>query len=229
MSPLIIGVVIAALLTIVILSLPNRKEGEEGKFDYLQRLAKFLEGTVEKSLNYDYAFVISFTSKGKTLTFEDIEEEGLGGDKFCKGVLRCKTAGDLTLSFTERASSSRSSSKSVGESFLGWSAGSGAIILPKELQEFECFTNDAEITRELFKNEETRRVFVRFKNFDHRRHPIMSLEVIEGVVTLTFRPQMDFHPSLSVIQDNPTLMEGFVNSVHYLAGEIDRLRGEFKR
>jgi hypothetical protein len=229
MNAWIIGAVLVALLMIIILSLPRKKEGEEWKFDYLNRLAKFLEGTIEKSPNYDYAFVISFLYNNKTMTFEDIEEEGLGEDKFCKGVLRCKTAGNFAVSFTERAAaSSRSSINFVGES-SDWSMGSGAVSLPKELQEFECFTNDAHLAQALFKNVETQKIFIRFKNFDSRKHPIMALEVIEGFVTLTFRPQMDFCPNLSAIQDNPMLMEGFVSAVHYVTEEIDRLYTELKR
>ncbi len=184
-------------------------------------MADFLEGRLEKSQQYDNSYKINFSYKEKTFCFEDIEEQGFGRHTY-KGYLKALTPGKLTLSFTEQSRSGmRSHVSFLSEIAAGGSQDKGRVDLPKALKEFQVYTNDPENANKLLADANIVKVFAHFKNMDPRGHPVMSLEIIEGVVTLKFHPEENLTPNLSGLKSNVSSIEGYLDALLPLVDKVE--------
>ncbi len=219
MAPLIILLIVGLIVAIGFFSRES-PYNENLRKKYLEAMADFLEGRLEKLQRYDNSYKISFFYKEKAFCFEDIEEPGFGRHTY-KGYLKAPTPARLTLSFTEQSRSGmRSQISSLSEIAAGGSQDKGRVDLPKALKEFQVYTNDPENANKLLADAGIVKVFAHFKNMDPRGHPVMSLEIIEGVVTLKFHPAEDLTPNLSGLKSNVSSIEGYLDELIPLIDKI---------
>ncbi|MCK5215254.1 MAG: hypothetical protein KAR05_07875 [Candidatus Omnitrophica bacterium] len=187
---------------------------------YLDDLTKFLEGKKEKLEHPENSFKVIFHHDDREFVFEDIEDYGFQTSNY-KGVLKRQTTSNLTMSFTERAKSMfRTGGQTVQD---GWIDHSGEVRMRKPLNRFHLYTNNAEVATKLINDSEVFNVFSGFMNVNMRGHPIMSLEIIEGVITLCFHSRGNLKPDLIELRNNVTTIESFFDKLILVENKLSQL------
>ena len=219
MNILWVLVIILIFGALVFLNLhsPNREDVRE---KYLEDLTRFLEGRKEKLEQPDNSFRIVFQHNDREFSFEDIEDYGFQTSAY-KGFLKRQTTSKLTMSFTEGTKAMlRSEGQTVQD---GWIDHSGEVRMKKPLNRFHLYTNNAEVASKLINDLEVFNVFKEFMNEDMRGHPIMSLEILEGVITLRFHPQGYLKPNLIDLRSNVTTIERFFDKLVLVEDKLSQI------
>ena len=217
----IFGVLIIILIFGALVFLNTSSSGREDvREKYLDDLARFLEGKKEKLEQPENSFKIIFHHDDREFVFEDIEDYGFQTSNY-KGVLKRQTTSKLTMSFTERTKSMfRTDRQTVQD---GWIDHSGEMRMGKPLDRFHLYTNNAEVAAGLISDSEVFNVFKGFMNVDMRGHPVMSLEIIEGVITLRFHPRGNLKPNLIDLRNNVTTIENFFDKLVLVENKLSQL------
>lgn len=209
MNPLIVLLIVGILVAIILLSRES-PQGEGLRKKYLEAMAKFVGSALEKSQLYDNSYQINFRYEGTEFSFEDIEEQAFQNRTY-KGFLKAKTPIKLTLRFTEKSRTvTRSDVTALSNFVTVWAQDKGQVGLPKVLKDFHIYTNNSEMTRKLLEDDRIVKVFAKFKDVDSRGHPVMSLEITEGVVTIKFQPPGNLKPNLLDLQRNVPSLEDYL-------------------
>lgn len=193
-----------------------------GRDRALQELAEFLEGKVEPLEGFPNSFKIEFTHNGKPFVYEDIEDM-FGSQPHYHGFLKYKTSTNLVLSFTEKSRTQmRSNIQSLQDVVTNpWgSTNVNDLASPPDLKEFTIFTNKMSQANTLLAHAGVVKVFARYKNVDVRGHPVMSLEIVEGVLLLRFHSSSELKPNLFDLRNNAASIEPHLENMRMV---IDRL------
>lgn len=188
----------------------------------LQELADLLEGKLEPMEGFPNSFKIEFTYNGKPFVYEDIEDV-LGNQPHYRGFLKYKTSTNLVLSFTEKSRTQmRSNVQSLQDVVSNpWGINQvNDLVSPPDLKEFTIFTNKTPQANTLLAHEGVVKVFARYKNVDVRGHPVMSLEIVEGVLLLRFHSSPELKPNLFDLRNNAASIEPHLDHMRVV---IDRL------
>ncbi len=223
MEKMVFWIIAAIIVAILVL---NRmfKGSKDKRQQYLGAIAKFLDGIVLPLEGYDNSYKIDFTYKDIDFSFTDIEDPGFQTPTY-RGVLKAKTNSDLTLSFTESSRANfRTEATSIAEVLSPWTKNADKVRLPKELQDFVAFTNNTSKANILLADDQISKIFLKFKNIDSRGHPVMSLEILEGVLTLKFHPLgSSLHPNLFDLQNSSSAIEVHLEKMLVIINKINQL------
>ena len=212
--------IIAATVYLLTAKSPQR---QTPRLVYLNALAKYLEGRVTPLT--DNSYQILFLYEGKNFIFEDVEDVAIHKTIF-KGLLKLKVDRPFTLSFMERPRTAiRSNISSTTSEFTTvWAEDSGAVRSPKALSEFQIMTNNPQMANLLLADQESVAVFARFKNQNNRGLPVMSLEILEGVLTLKFHSTEDLKPALMDLQHNVTRIDEYLDQMLIVLKKVQALQ-----
>ena len=222
-----VGWIIAIIIAAIIFFNRMFKGPKDSRQQYLDAIAKLLGGAVVFLEGYDNSYKIDFNYKGINFTYNDIEDPGFQARAY-RGVLKAKTNDDLIMSFTESSRANfRSTATSISEVATPWIKNVDKVRLSKELQDFVAFTNNVSRANVLLADEQIAKIFLKFKNIDSRGHPIMSLEILEGILTLKFHPWgSGLHPNLFDLQNSPSAIEPYLEKMLVIINKINRLKAD---
>ena len=219
---LIVGIALAGIVLLNI-RLPFQKNTRE---HFLQRLAKFLDGTLEPILDeaYENCYRLIFNFKGEECVYEDFEKKGFK-NKVYSGCLKVKTPSKLTLAFAERKRSHRIRSDIFIASEVSTQAVEERVRLqiPDYLKDLEVVANDAATANELFKDKRVGGILKQFKNIDDRGYAFLSLGIIDGTVTMEFHAQSSFKPYLTALYNDMASVEDYLDDMIIIARKLKQL------
>jgi hypothetical protein len=122
------------------------------------------------------------------------------------------------MSFTEQT---KAMLRSEGHKLQdGWVDYSGGVKMREPLNIFHLHTNNSEVAKILLNDPEVFNIFKGFINFDSRGHPMMSLEVLDGVITLRFHSQGALEPNLLDLRSNVTTIENYFDRIVTLENKL---------
>lgn len=220
--PLIIGVLVVLVLAMLYLLRVPTSAVQRSK--YLQAMAHFFEGQLLPIDESENSYRINFKYRGYECLYEDIELSGLrSGSSTYLGSLKVKTSSSLSLTFTERSRTQiRSTVQSLDEiANSRWGTIEGQVRLPKVLEEFHAYSNNVPWATEFFNDSKILKLFYSYKNRDSRGHPLMSLQIIDGVVGLEFHSSGDLKPSILVLEHNVTAAESYLQELIAVAQVLE--------
>ncbi len=192
--------------------------------DYLRSMAHFFEGQLSAIPENENSFRIQFKYRGYECFYEDIELAGLRAETTSYlGYLKVKSSANLKLTFSEKVRTQiRSNAQSLDEvANSRWGTLQGQVRLPKELAEFHAYTNNPEWANQFFNDSKMLKVFVKYKNRDSRGHPVLSLQITDGVVALEFHSQGQSKPSLLELEHNVTCAETYLQELISIAKVLE--------
>ncbi len=225
MNPLIILLFLGFIVAIIILN-SNLFHKQDPRKRYLEALAKYLEGRLEVLTEPENSYRIHFDYEGHSFLYEDLVDLGFQ-TKFYKGYIKVPTPRRFTLSFTEKPRSSiKVNVKGLSDFTTLWADDSGPVRLPKELKEFNVFSNDPQKAIKLLEYEDVIEVFAQFKNLDPLGHPVMSLEIVEGVVTLRFHPPGELKPNISDLMNNVSIIDEYLDRLLVVIKRLKSIKDE---
>lgn len=219
------GVAIVAGIVYLVAEFFHKHDSRAG---YLEKLAEYLEAKVELISSMDNSHRIRFTYEGKYFIFEDVEDVAIQ-TKIFKGYLRTTINYPFSLRFTEKP---RSTVKmqiggASAAAASAWQDTKAVVQLPKDLSEFVVTTNNARIANLLLSDANTLAIFKRLKNVDQYGHPIMSLEILEGTLTLKFHPEGQLKPNLLDLHHNVTRIDKYLDQMIAVFNKAQELRTEW--
>lgn len=220
--PLIIGILVVLALAILYLWRVPTSATQRSK--YLQSMSHFFEGQLLPIDESENSYRVNFKYRGYECWYEDIELSGLrSGSMTYLGSLKVKTSSSLSLTFTERSRTQiRSTVQSLDEMTNSrWGTTEGQVNLPKVLSEFHAYSNNAQWANEFFNDSKILKLFYGYKNRDVRGHPLMSLQIIDGVVGLEFHSSGDLKPSILVLEHNVTAAESYLQELITVAQVLE--------
>ncbi len=176
---------------------PSKIETRE---QFLQSLAKFLEGDLKPIEGEAEGFRVSFNFEGQIFLYEDILEYGFT-EKAYKGYLKAQSPTKLTLSFTERPRSMLIKSDVIIASQIqdGPLPERARVRVPPKLKDLNVHTNDPFLVNALWNDPKIVSIFLGFKNVDARGYPSMSIRMVDGLLILEFAPTIDKRPNRPTI------------------------------
>ncbi len=193
--------------------------------EYLKSMAHFFEGQLVPILENDNSFRIHFKYRGYDCVYEDIELAGLRAETTTHlGYLKVKSNQKLTLTFSERVRTQiRSNIQSLEDvSNSRWGTLQGQVRLPKELSEFHAYTNNPDWANRFFDDPKILKMFRKYKSRDVRGHPLLSLQINEGVVGLEFHSQGYSKPPLLELEHNVTAAESYLQELIVIVSALER-------
>ena len=219
---LIIVIVLGGLISLNVKS-PFQRATRE---NFLQRLAKFLDGALEPILEegYENCYRIKFHFEGEECVYEDFEKKGFK-DKVYSGCLKVKTPSKLTLTFTERKHSLKIRSDIFIASDVSTQVVEERVRLqvPDYLKDIGVAANDAAVANALLEDKKVAAVLKRMKNIDDRGYSFLSLGVIDGAVTLEFHVQGSFKPNLAALRNDMVSIEDYLDDMILIARKLKQL------
>jgi len=193
---LIGGVVFATLIL-----LQKKKTREQ----YLEELIKFTEGKLEPIENgiYENSFRVLFEYEGERFIYEDIEKQGFRG-KVYFAYLKIKASSDLTLTVRgkDRSLKVLSSIFLASEISTEKVGNAASLEVPSFLNDCNIYTNDVYQTNRFLADKKIAAIFKKFKNFDASGLPFLPIEIVEGLITLSFSSEPTFHPNLNQLMSD---------------------------
>ena len=228
MLPFIIIIVLLLVGAIVYIVKHAPTERKKRK-DYLQSLAYFFEGQLSLIPEHENSYRVNFFYRGYECLYEDIELPGLRlGTATYSGHLKIKTPSRVSLTFFERARTQILSNSQTLDDVTNarWGKPEGQVQLPKVLTEFHAYTNNPEWANKFFNDQMVLKIFAAYKNRDSRGHPVMSLQIVEGVVDLEFHAPGDLKPSILVLEHNVTAAEPYLQELILIAEALKRTDSE---
>jgi hypothetical protein len=188
---------------------PFKKQTRE---QFLQSLAKFLEGDLRPIETEPDGFRIGFDFEGQIFSYEDIPEHGFTENVY-KGYLKAQSPTKLTLGSTEKPRSATIkfdviiASKIQDEPVQGLAR----VRVPPKLKDLNIHASDPNLVNALWDDPKIVSIFSGFKNVDARGYPSMSIKMMDGLVILEFSPRTDKKPN------RPNLMRDIHAMDEYLA------------
>lgn len=225
LAAIILGIIaVLAVIVYMTINSPSLKSRNES---YLQEMSRFWGGECNPIPEAENSFRVTFKFRGYDCSFEEVEVPGLRGPTQI-GYLKMNTGGRLTLSFTER---SRTQIRSNAKSFEDvansmWGSTGDQVQLPKDLQEFNAHTNNIALSNTLINHPAVTRIFLSYKQRDSRGHPVMSLQVRDGVIVLEFHPPGEVEPSILTLQQNVTTSESYLKEFLAISEVLKGLEAE---
>ena len=226
MEKVAIWIVVGMIAAIIILNRMFKGPADNRQY-YLQTIAKLLGGTLEQLEGSDNSFKIDFIYHGINFTYSDIEDTGYK-ERTYRGILRAQTHDDLIMSFTESSRAQlRADVTSISDVLAPWGKNVDKVRLTKELKDFVAFTNHASKANALMADEQILKIFLKFKNMNSRGHPIMSLEILEGALTLKFHPAgSGLNPNLFDLQNSPSSIASYLEKMLVIINKINQLKAD---
>lgn len=222
----VVLIVVIALAGIVLLSAksPLHKSTRE---HFLQRLAKFLDGTLEPILDegYENSYRIKFSFDGEECVYEDFEKTGFK-DKVYSGFLKVKTPSKLTLTFSERKHSLKIRSDIFIASDVSTQVVDQRVRLkvPDYLKDLDVAATDAATANELLEDKKVAGILKKMQNIDDRGYSFLSLGIINGAVTMAFHAQGSYKPNLSALRNDIASVEDYLDDMIFIARKLKQLR-----
>jgi len=222
-------VLVCVAIFAVVIFLTAGADAEGRRIRAMKTLADLMGGRVEKLEEQGNSFVVRFEYKGVPFIYEDIEEKGFGDQPFRRGLLKHQTASNLTMGFSERDMGAvKETVTSFADVHTPWVQNIGKVIVPPPLAKFSIFTNNATLANQLLADEQILKIFEKFKNMDSRGHPVMSLEVFEGVVQIKFHSTGGIKPSLFSLHNNVSSIDTYLDKIILVAEQIEKIQKEMK-
>lgn len=172
---------------------------------YLGELAKFVEGKIEPIENgvYENSFRMQFEYEGQQFIYEDIEKQGFKG-KVYFAYLKVKTTSTLTLTISAKDQPLKMVSKiflasEVSAEKIG---SSNPFVTLDFLKDCHVYTNNNRMASRFLGDKKISAIFKKMKNLDSARRPFMPIEIVNGMVTLTFSSDPQFHPNLTQLMSD---------------------------
>lgn len=197
---------------------------KETREEFLDKLAKFLEGRVEPIKERDNSFRLYFKYYEKQFVFEDMLEAGFSKE-VNNAYLKNKTNKTLNLKFkpiekggivhSETLMVSRLNSANFQEKI--------EIKLPEELKVFKIETDDPIQVKALLENPQVAEILSYYKDSDVKGIHRMSLKIQNGVIFLEFQPSVMRHPSLVSLRTNYQLINDHLEKLSILSEAIDKV------
>ena len=226
MIPTVI-LILVILLALIIYFTMNTPIGTKQRTKYLETMAHLFESKLEPVLGADNSYRITFNYRGYECAYEEIEVQTSKAISHC-GFLKARVPSRLSLSFTERARTQiRSNVQSLEDVATSmWGTSAEKVSLPKNLQDFHVYTNSATIANKLLKDEKVIKIFTAYRNQDSRGHPVMSLEIVDGVISLEFHAPGELKPSIIDLQHNVTAAETYLQELLVIAEVLKTVEKE---
>lgn len=203
------------IIAIILLSVksPFKKKSRE---QFLQDLAKFLEGKVEpiNDETYPNSFRIRFKFSGEDFIFEDWEKQGFK-DKIYIAYLKVQTPSRLTLTFAEK----KRSTKIRTDIFIASDVSSQSVErtvklqAPEHLNDLNIYTNDTIAANEILETKRISSIYKQLKNIDPRGYAFMPIEISNGCVILEFYSEKMFQPKLSTLYRDVSFIENYLDNL----------------
>lgn len=217
---ILVGGVIAAIIFFAA-SDPNMvvKTSE----DFVKKLETFLEAKAENLEGKKDCFKIYFLHDGFQLCYEDVQEPSFNDQIIRKAYLRLDSKTKFSMEFQEKQKRIGVHSDIMMTSKLV-EAGANHLIVktPRQLDVFDISTNDNKKANRLLLDQKVLKTFVRFKNFDSKKHPYMSLYVVNGIIVLEFSSIESFEPNVYALQRNIPSLEDYSDILLFLNSEIQK-------
>ncbi len=220
-----LGVLISLLLGGIILLNIKSPIQHATREEFLQKLAEFLGGTLERigEEGEGNSFRIQFKYKDEECIYEDLEKQGFK-DKVYEAYLKIKTPSKLTLTFTEK----KRSTKVRSEIFIASDVSAqymeehAQIQAPKHLKDMKIFASDVVEANEIFENKKATAVLKKYRNIDGRGYPFLSIEIIDGVVALEFHSVKTYKPNISRLREDITSIDGYLEKLLIIAHQLKK-------
>lgn len=193
----------------------------------LERLRDFLNGQMEPIDNYPNSYRIKFVYEGQRFEFEAIEDPGFKTHAY-KGSLKIKSHSQLSLSFMERERTTIYSEVGTSAEIINPLQTQSDVRVPSTLKEFKIFTSNVRQANYLLADSDIVNVFTSLKNLDPRGHPVMSLDIKEGMIVLVFHPTGQLKPSLAELLSNVKLIQGYTEKLIVLVRMLNYLEARDK-
>ncbi len=222
MNPVILLMILICVAGIIFLSSDFLSQKDKRK-RYLASLIKLLKADVTPIEGMPGSVRLSFVYRQESFTYEDVEDK-IADRTLYRGYLRLATPLALTLSFTERLRTNiRSNNPALAPEDRSAAGGGTAIQLPEVLKEFAAYANNEFWANRLFQNEVVGKVFSRYKYRDGRGKPMLSLEIIDGVILLRFSPPGELEPSILNLWNDVARIENYMEDMILLAYHMHRI------
>jgi len=221
----IIAIVVVLVAGIVWMS-RGPKDSAVLREKYLLSLTDYLEGRKEPLEGFNNSYRITFSHEGFEFNFEDIEDAGIR-TTFYKGFLTVKSRSRLSLTFTEKeAATFRTKAKTIKDLSSGWGMDSVLVHLPPELKRFGVYTNDPPRAGKLVADSRVTGILADCSNEDKFGHPLMSMEIIDGMLILRFHPPGILKPTLYDLRHNVTTIDPFLDDMAYIVKKLNAIEAE---
>ncbi len=191
---------------------------------YLKNMAYFFEGQLTQIPEHENSFQIHFKYRGYDCVYEDIQMGGLRpGNNTQIGYLKLKSSKNLTLTFSERSRTQiRANPQTLDDiTSFRWGTLQGQVQLPVELGEFNAYTNNVEWANRFFDNPKILKIFLKYKSRGARGHPVLSLQISEGLISLEFHPHGYSRPSILDLEHNVTAAEAYLDELEFIAKVLE--------
>ncbi len=222
MSPLIIGIVIALVVGIIYLSGDSGKKDDVLRMKHLEGLVKHLDAQMEAIPGRSNSYAVRFEYRDVPFLYEDIEDS-LFDKVVYRAFLRLTLPVNFNVVFTEELKSKfRSVPTALAEA--GASQGTNQIDSPKGFKEFSLFSNKPNLAQELFGDDAVLRIFSKYKTKDARGKPEMSLEIVDGVLTMKFYPLgHQLEPTVFDLRNNVSVIENYLEDMLVVYRQISKI------
>ena len=217
-----IVIIVFVLLAGIILLNSNILLRKPTPEQFVQSLAKFLEGKLRPIEGQPESFQIDFFFGGQPFVYEDVPDRGFK-EQARKGYLKTGVHSDFTLYFTEKPRSTTIKTDLVISSQIadGPVRPDASVVLPPSFKGLDVQTNNIRLANKLLANARIVDILLKFRNVDSRGYPSMSWRIVDGVMIL------EFHPAERKIPNYRTLT-GRVSSIEDYLEELAKIVRFFK-
>jgi len=220
---------LGVLLGLAVVFFLTASESEGKRQRALQALAKILGSEVVPIAGEKNSFRMAFQYKGKSFIYEDIEDIGFQGRVAHWGMLRLPMDINFTLTFTEREMGTvKENVSSFSDIRNPWVQNIGKLISPPSLQSFILSSNNNSMATILLSDVEALKAFENFKAMDSRGHPVMSLEFLEGTLSLKFHAADGLKPALVLVYNNPSSIQEYLDCMIPVVDKVEKIHQEMK-
>lgn len=216
----IILVVVAFVGGIIWLSGTASHKGPS-RMQFLEAVAKFVEGELRPIPGQPDAYRIEFTFEGQPFIYEDVPDRGFRNESY-KGYLKAQTGRPFTLHFIEKTQSTTIKTDVIIASQIPNEPVQGAakVFLPPKLKGLDIYTNDTAFANVLLAQERIVATFLEFKNVDARGYASIALRILDGTLILEFYSAEHKNPGhRALMRDIPSL-ENYLERLHFLVSYL---------
>lgn len=185
--------------------------------DFLNALAKYVEGAVSEIPGKTGDYRITFDYHGFPCTYEEVQIVTLQS-KLYQGRLTMKTSGNLTIMFGEKKAK-RIVRPGLDDSIQRKEK---QLALPQSLHMFDAHANDKDKAERLLAMSNVRKMFDLYKYVDASGYPNMPLTVTAGVVTLEFSSGK-IPPELNSLRTNIPSIEKYLGRLEMVAQGLNEV------
>ena len=189
--------------------------------EFLKKMENLLEGKCVPIDGQDNNYRIKFTYEGEDFIYEDIQEKGIK-ENFNKAYLKAITQSNFTLKFSgkEKKGAVRTEVFIASKAFDKNIEQASVMKLPKELEDFNMFSNDPQKVNKLLEDEKVVQIFFEFINEDARGYKTVSLSIVDGIIILEFHSAATLKPSIFSLRSNLSSLEGYLDKQLFLLEKI---------